>query len=334
MKNFVKKITPEKALFLKRHAFNSLSLLKCSTYDLMRYLKHSGTSQQDNQRKLLGKIIAHYHVVEKGISFEEMRLGFGESVVINLAILLNKYIELEYDKKEVQFITACSVLKKYIDIHKFKNYDVSSIENKLSPLVFELADENVGGSLTIKKEDIYKAINIDFESFFNSRHSIREFSDLDVDINLVFNALEIAKKYPSVCNRQAARVYLIESKSKVEEHLSYQNGNRGFREKVNKLLVVTVDLSVFENSNERNQPYIDGGIYLMGLLLALHSQGLGAVALNWSVGKEEDKRYRALNHISDSEVIISFIGVGHLKEKMTIPKSERNALEDILTVVK
>jgi nitroreductase len=333
MKKIIRKIMPEFILVVKRRGLNFIRLLVCYIYDLKRFIIHSGTSVQNDQRKLLGKIIAHYHVIEKGISFVDMRPGFGRDVITNLIVLINRYIDKKYDRSELQFITACSVLTKYININEAVGEDLGKIKGNIPREVYELATGRFGGSQTVYRKDILDAVNIDFKSFFNSRHSIREFSDADVNNDLILDALNVAKKYPSVCNRQAIRVYLVDSKESVRKHLEYQNGNRGFREKINKLLVITADLSVFENANERNQPFIDGGIYLMGLLLSLHSQGLGAVALNWSMDVKEDKCYRYFSCIKDSEVIISFVAVGHLNDEMKIPKSERNSVDDILTVI-
>ncbi len=330
----LKKAIPHVIVAFFRKIKNEFSLLLSYSYDLKRYVKYSGTTKQDDSKKMIGKIIAHYHVVEKGLSFEEMKPFFGLIVIKNLVNLINEYISLGYDTNDFQFLTACSVLMKYKNKHIELGYDVEIIDQILNENIYGHASNYLGGSKTIKKSDILNSINIDFKTFFYNRYSIRDFSNQEVDFKLILNALEIAKKYPSVCNRQSARVYLVKERDTIDNYLSYQEGTRGFSEKINKLIIVTSDISVFENANERNQAYIDGGIYLMGLLLSLHSVGLGSVALNWSKSKNQDKKFRKVSCINDNEVIIALIGVGCLKDEMSVPKSERSDVDDILTVIK
>lgn len=333
MKNLIRKLTPESLLVLKRILFETYSLIVCIWYDFRRYVTHSSTYSAMSQERMLGKLVLYYHVLEKGLSFENSRSGFGTQVLDNLIDTANKYVELQYDTEQLQFKTACSVIQKYFEANANMTSRVIELNGKMNSDISQFCQVDLGGKRTVTKSEILKAVDLDFKQFFNARHSIREFSDQEVDKQLILDAIDIAKKYPSVCNRQAIRTYLITSKDKVMEHLSYQNGNRGFREKIDKVIVITADLSVFSKAEERNQPFIDGGIYLMGLLLSLHSKGLGAVALNWSMHKKSDQTYRKLGTIKDSEVIISFVGVGNLKEHMTVPKSERNNIKDTLTVI-
>ncbi|EHD0103002.1 nitroreductase family protein [Vibrio vulnificus] len=333
MKALIRKLTPESLLVLKRVLFETYSLIVCTWYDFRQYATYSSTYNTASQERMLGKVVLYYHVLEKGLSFENSRSGFGVQVLENLIDTVNKYVELRYDTEQLQFKTACSVIQKYFDVNTNTTGRVEELKGKLNHNLSQLCQVDLGGTRTVTKSEILKAVDLDFKQFFNARHSIREFSDQEVDKQLILDAIDIAKKYPSVCNRQAIRTYLIASKGKVMEHLSYQNGNRGFRDKIDKVIVVTADLSVFSKAEERNQPFIDGGIYLMGLLLSLHSQGLGAVALNWSTHKKSDQAYRKLGTIKESEVIISFVGIGHLKEKITVPKSERNSIKDTLMVI-
>ena len=333
IKQYIKKITPNKILTIKRMSFSAYYLVINYLYDFKRYIKYSGTNKIDTPEKLKGRLILYYHVLEKGLSFKESRKGFGQSIVTLLVQSVNKYIKNGYDINDVQFRASCSILVKYFNKHADSSLNVKNIEYKVDENAYLNLDESLGGTRAIKKKDILEAIDIDYVNFFNSRYSIREFSSTPVDQILIIEALEVAKKYPSVCNRQAARTYLVCSKKKINKHLSLQGGTRGFTNKIDKLIIITMDLSYFSEANERNQPYIDGGIYLMSVLLALHSKGLGAIALNWSSDKRQDVSYRSLGLVGESEVIISFVGVGNLTEIMTVPKSERNCLKDTLKVI-
>jgi len=330
IKQYFKKITPNKILTIKRVVFSTYYLVVNYLYDFKRYIKYSSTNKVDTSEKLIGKIILYYHALEKGMSFKESREGFGQSTATLLVQSVNEYMRCGYDINDVHFRTACSILVKY---SKSDILDLKIIESKVNKKGYLNLDESLGGTKTVKKKDVLEAIDIDFVTFFNSRHSIREFSSKPVDQTLIIEALEVVKKYPSVCNRQAARTYLVCSKQKINKHLAFQGGTRGFTNKIDKLIIITMDLSYFSEANERNQAYIDGGIYLMSVLLALHSKGLGALALNWSSDKQQDVKYRSLGLVGESEVIISFVGIGNLTEIITIPKSERSQLKNTLKVI-
>jgi nitroreductase len=96
---------------------------------------------------------------------------------------------------------------------------------------------------------------------------------------------------------------------------------------------VTSDLRHFMNIGERNQGWIDGGMFSMQLLLALHAEGLGACPLNWSTDYKEDERFRAISVIPDHEIIMMFIAVGHLPDEFKIAQSARRPLSEILVKV-
>ena len=123
-------------------------------------------------------------------------------------------------------------------------------------------------------------------------------------------------------------VYLAEEDKK--QVLSCQGGNAGFGETVKGVLVVTTDTSRFFSVGERNQCWIDGGLFSMSLVYALHSLGLGSCCLNWSVEKDTDQKLRRITGIPQSEVVIMMIGVGHLPEKLVVARSMRKPLETIL----
>src|SRR5690606_22323819 len=119
----------------------------------------------------------------------------------------------------------------------------------------------------------------DFRTLFLGRTSVREFSSMAVDPAVINEAVELALKAPSVCNRQSSRVLVIYDRSTIQKILALQGGFRGY-ETPNVLLVVTSDISIFVAPQERNQPYVDGGIFSMALLLALEFFSIAACPLN------------------------------------------------------
>ena len=139
-----------------------------------------------------------------------------------------------------------------------------------------------------------------------------------------------AIRTPSVCNRQPWRVHAYYDRETIEKVLECQNGNRGFGQLIPCVLLVSVDLSCFEGSIERYQSWIDGGMFSMTLIYALHALSLGAVALNWSASAEQDIRLRNTVPFPDSERIIMLVGVGHPEVSYLAPVSQRRDVSEIL----
>jgi nitroreductase len=301
-------------------------------YDCKRFIKHSATLSIKNTSHLEGRIIAHYHVLEKGLSHKNIRLGFGQDVLFSLISLLKEYKVKQYDSNNNQYLAAISVIHEYINIHELQKYDVLSIKTEMKGFSFHDKSKPGGYSLLSKKK-ISKLSKIDFEHFALSRFTIRDFTEKNVDLCLLEKAISIAQKSPSVCNRQTSRVHIVKDKVNIREHLKFQNGNRGFGQDINKLLIITSDLHYFESSNERNQSFVDGGIFGMSILNSLHYLELGGVPLNWCVTKSNDRFYRRFSKIPENENIIMMIGVGHIPEKFKVPKSKRKKLEEILNYV-
>lgn len=160
-----------------------------------------------------------------------------------------------------------------------------------------------------------------FEAFVKCRHSIRNFSSLPVEDAEIFKALLISRHSPSVCNRQGWLVHYYKDKSKIQEILSYQNGNAGFTNSINKLLIVTGSIKAFTRY-EHNQLFIDGGLYSMNLMLALHSIGLGTCPLNTCMPWLKENRMKRAADIESHERVIMMIAVGNVLDSFDVGQSE------------
>ncbi|MBS4753334.1 nitroreductase family protein [Nocardioides sp. zg-ZUI104] len=127
----------------------------------------------------------------------------------------------------------------------------------------------------------------DPERFFGTRHSVRDYDDRPVQEDLLMRAVELAINTPSACNRQAWHVRFFRGNDVVRV-LRHQNGNSGFAENVPCVAVVTVDARLFAGAGERNQGWIEGGLFSMSLLYwALHSLGADGCMLNMSLTNEQ-----------------------------------------------
>lgn len=326
----IKKYIPKKLLLLKIYFQNTIKLMGGYGYDSIRYLKYSGTSQISSKAQLIGKITAQYHVVEKGLAMKNMRFSFGMNKIRDLISNIEIYNRTYKRESDTQVITAVNVLRKYVEVHEKLgqvNSEIYGIKEKVSK--FDCTKNNAGVE-RLTKQDVIDSINFDYAKFVKNRRSIRSFTKQEVCISKLYKAIENSKYYPSVCNRQSGRLKIVSDKKMIKKIGELQGGCKGFLEEIDKMIIVMSDLSVFSNDNERNQVFIDGGIFLHSLLLSLHSEGLGAVALNWSASVSKDKCLRGMIEINGSDSIISMIGVGNIPEEVLVPASIRLGLKEIL----
>ena len=261
-----------------------------------------------------------YHTIEKVLAYLNYRAGFGEKAVSELIDTMKKYSKT-YDVEAFFYKTALCTLNEYIRKNKEYGYENKEIEEKIKSL--EGTPNEVGGIITFDSDSVYG----DFKDFVLSRHSIREFSDIPVDIEKLKDAINLAQYTPSACNRQGWKTRIIENKEVLKTILNNQNGNRGFGEKIDKLLVITCDLCYFNKSREVHQAFIDGGMYAMNILHSLHYHNVATIPLSASLNISQEEKVRNVVKMKDSEVLIMFIGVGNYPDVCQTTRSQRRCAE-------
>ena len=193
--------------------------------------------------------------------------------------------------------------------------------NQYITLFKDVEDSFSGGTKDLTKQAVQSDSAIDFKRFTESRYSVRNFSDEPVDVELIKQALKIAEKSPSACNRQPWKVYVYKGKRK-DEILSLQGGNRGFTENIDTAILVACNVESYF-VHEMDLPFVDGGLYAMTLMFALHSLGVGTIPLSCAMMKDKQKALYKHFEIKDNEIPVLLIGVGNLKEEFKVALSNR-----------
>jgi nitroreductase len=168
------------------------------------------------------------------------------------------------------------------------------------------------------------------EKFFNLRRSVRQFAAEPVTHEEIERAVRMAQRAPSVCNRQGAKVYAYTETAERSLVLSFQDGNEGFGNEASVVFVVTSDMSIFYKNGERNQAFVDGGLFAMALVFALHALGLGSCMLNWSKSPRQDASLRRALGIPESEVVVTLLVAGRLLPDFSVAASPRRSLGEVL----
>ena len=313
-----------------------LLLLECF-YDFMRMLKHSSAVFTGNSREKLSALITMaYHGIEKGLALPAPRPGFGKDAVNTLIARLEWYGRtFGFDENAV---TAYRVLLKYYEhsvAHGCRDDALESRINTLSRHCPSNSPGHCGGGVRGETRNKFlEAAQIDLRAFFSSRASVRQYASTKVDLALVHAALDMARRTPSCCNRQSGRVWVLQDANDVQEALLIQGGARGFKDEVPMVLVVTADLACFQSSGERYQAWIDGGMFAMSVVYALHSLGLVSCCLNWSKSYQTDAQFRKRFEIPESENIIMFLSVGHPKDEYVVAQSCRREVSELTKLLK
>ncbi|CAN8142746.1 Nitroreductase [uncultured Thiomicrorhabdus sp.] len=269
-----------------------------------------------------------YHIVEKGLALPNPRPGFGFEK-INILLTKGNFYKDKYGCSNLTSAIA-NCLKSYLDFNAKVNFDLKdNYKTRIERFIIDCKSENPGGVKIISKEEMDEKRQASFSEFVKSRHSVRDFSDVPVSEESIISSIELAKFAPSVCNRQAWKAHVYSDKSKIVKLLEIQNGNGGFTDCVDTLIIVTGDIKGF-SKYESNQIFVDGGLFSMNLMLALHHNGLGSCPLNTCFPYIVEKKVKNMAGIPEHERLVMMIAVGNLKDEYRVAISARKSNGELL----
>lgn len=310
--NFINQLRVEKNLLKESLSF---------WHKLRRF--NASTHTVDDVEKMQYVLLRQTHTLEKGMSMRNPRLGFGQAkalrLIDELIVYAKKYANV--DREYLQY--PINTLHTYIEYTKSHGTEIFEIEKKYNFLVglSKLTPQKgKGGVLTLTKEEISEHLNTNFKDFLSSRHSIRFYKNCVPDRKKIDEALSMAQKTPSACNRQGWKTHVFLGEKSVDL-IRWQGGARGFENEIKGAILVTANLKAFL-FYEVHQAYVDGGLYAMNLINALHSLGFGTIPL--SVGFDCKKNASLKKFlIPENEVPIVIIGFGELEDEFKVAISER-----------
>ncbi len=301
-------------------------------YEGHMFVKTNMDSSQSKQGEE-ARLVAIYHVIEKGLTMPNRRLGFGQDTVLVLVSKLSAFKSAWNASQSEAYQHAVAVLKEYRDLHSGHQYELR--EDVVAALKELLQEEDICASQQINMTPnvFWSAGMSNFAEFSASRHCCRHYSEEEVPLELIKNAIELANNAPSACNRQPCKVYCVTEQQKMEKLLAIQGGNRGFGHLANKVLVLTCDRRAFM-PNEMLSVHVNGGIYLMNLCYALHYHHIAHCILTWVPTPANDVITHDLLGIDHAEAIIAVLSIGFPPKDFILASSPRKSVEDTLILVK
>jgi nitroreductase len=301
-------------------------------FDYERFRKYSSAlSPRASATARLARVTKAYHMLEKGLALPQPRPGFGRGYADEpVGFLLEEVPLLETDGLAgLESVGARSAMREYVHWHDARGHDLDDRVRSFAAG----CSQGPGGTVRVSRTEILDRAAVNFEAFTRSRYSIRNFTGEAVSEESIRSAVAVALKSPRVCNRESRRVYAALDSAKRELLLAQQNGNRGFGHLAGAVLVITSELGSFIDFGERNQCWVDGGLFSMTLAYALHAQGLGTCMLNACNTSERDREIHRRLGISDSEVIVMFLAVGHIPESLSVAASPSPTVDQILKLI-
>lgn len=311
---------------------SSIEIIKFSNKNMKNSLKSIKMYNSNKIEYLEYEILLLVHSIEKGLCYENMRYGFGKDKISRLILLINQYLNQNYDVNRYAFQEGLAALRKYYEIHNNVNYNLGNIESEIKSILNNVNSINVqAGAKRYKKEELEKGKNFDFNNFISCRHSIRKYSNVEVTEEQIKLAISMAQKAPSACNRQPSKVYFSLSSEKNALIDSIVPGNKGFKNQINKYLIITSDRAAF-GTVELNQWYVNGGIFSAFLVLALHSLGIGSCIFQWADIEDNDEKIRKIAKIPNNEQVILIIGIGNYADEVNIPIGYRKDIKETISI--
>ncbi|NKZ68883.1 hypothetical protein GTA09_02150 [Rhodococcus hoagii] len=312
----------------------SKRLIQSSFSDLRRYSGWSGIRRGQDPEVLAAAILKDFHRVEKGLTLPAPRAWFGKDVVERLVGTCQAYSLLPHFDERILGSAVAALTEYGSSFQDAPPVWWKQIEANLADLRlrFDTCNTEPGGSRELGELAHQRSPETGqaFSDFIRSRSSVRNFSERMVDDALLEAAVVDAQHSPSVCNRQSSRVRYFARGDAANRLLQLQNGNRGFGSTASHVALVTGDLRSFLTSGERNQVFIDGGLFSMNLVHGLLARGVGTCCLNWSVDAPQDAKLRRALNLPPHEVVIMMIALGYPEIAARVTHSPKIATDRVL----
>lgn len=281
-------------------------------------------------RKLEPPLRVEVHAIEKGMSIGSVRAGFGKAKVAELLMHLQRYCDVGGRKPFI--VECCSILDKYLKYNKSLGADMSDVETSINTFIKknEICPVDFGGISEINEMDIRETLDKSFDVFSQSRFAVRDFGTNKVSQEQIEKALKLAEKTPSACNRQSWKIHVYHQDDVRLKMFEQQGGSRGFFQDMQYAILICGDMNYYR-FYELSQVYVDGGIYAMNLMYALHYCGVATIPLTMSIRMSKLKPIIKAMDLPKSEMPVLLIGVGSYKENFKVAKSERVPYQEYTT---
>ena len=282
-----------------------------SFYDYYKSLFFTSFVFNSKERRTNALVIIEAHRIEKALTLKSKRNNFSIRPIERLMYFFKKTKDVDI---KIYIISVFNNLINECPKHiKNRELKVFVASNKL--------DEIKVFSETFNAHKLKNTEKINFLELAKIRRSIRYFTSERIFLSDFFSNEEVQNITPSVCNRRDFRFIQITDLSIKKKLLELQNGNGSFREQVSNLCIVVADPSKMINPEERNQYFIDGGLFGMNFIHFLTFHGFSSCCLNWSRNMIADIKFKNLHIVEKHEELLFMVAFGYMDENVKATKA-------------
>ncbi len=282
--------------------------------------------------KLSAELIFQFHKLEKGMCIPGKPRFFGLDPAVATCLLVERWKAAKLPQTDPVFIGAIETLRAYR--RRWAHTPPPAADAvRIAALLTQALDglpDHPSFITPLPYQPSPLHLTEVFDQLCKDRRSVRAYDAAVPPMALIEGAIAAAQLSPSACNRQPCHVHLYRDREKIDRMLALQNGNSGFGHLLSTLLVITADGNAFFDASERNEPYVDGGLFSMTLILALQARGLASCCLNWCVTPDKDIEAHKRGDIPSHHKIIMFMAVGYPLEGALAPLSARREIASIV----
>lgn len=297
-------------------------------YDVLFYIKFSMYAEKKvkNYEYLM---MLRLHGLEKGLSMKNMR-PFGQKKIEQLIEIMQESFNIT-GQQSTGYCMAKGLVDAWLETFEKNGWTDDETYKKIKKI--NIPGKSIPcGSIELNKKVLLEDNKKDFETFCASRHSVRTFSNRELEVDDIKKAISIATKTPSACNRQMCKVYQIKSKEYKSLLEQVKLGISGFSRESTNYFVVTYDQKAFNFFGERNQGMFNAGLFAMNLMYGFHYVGIGSCCLQWGRNYKEEKKLKRMINIPENEKIAIVLGAGYYDEQMIVPCSYRRQVDEIYEI--
>lgn len=161
------------------------------------------------------------------------------------------------------------------------------------------------------------------------RKSVRWFAPQPVNREDVDRAMLVAAEAPSACNRQPFSFRIFDDPEMVAKVAAIPMGTAGYAHNLPAIAAIVGDLSAFIDERDRHLIYTDGCLAAMSFILALETQNIASVCINWPDIAERERRMARLLNLQPHERVVMLIGFGHADPSGDTPFSAKRSLHQL-----
>lgn len=271
------------------------------------------------------------HRLEKGLIMQPRRPIFAEGYIAETIAYFQLCVEADC-LSELELNWAHAVMHQYFSIVELTDVIAAAhlgyqnitrysqdaaLEQRHAPLAYSALPPS-----TIGFDDL--------KTLCERRHSVRWFEEKAVPRAKIDAAIDVAATAPSACNRQPFKFYVFDEPARAQEIGSIPMGTAGFSHNFQSVIVVVGDLSAYPFEKDRHIIYIDSGLAVMQLQLALDCQGLGSCAINWPDIDRHERRMAKELALEPYQRPVMLLAVGYPKKDALVPYSAKKIAADLV----